>query len=172
MRIFGGTEGVDDSSGSTTFRSMGIGVYVSDLLRRQLPAVAAGQTSWRDAFDGVLLFVDIAESSALTERFAAGTHGAEQLNRILNGYFGAVFEIVTSYGGDVVSIEGDAVLAVWRTEGAGPGQVARRAAAAALELGARCGGGGPPASAAARRHRGGRSAGALTARGLVGAATW
>lgn len=148
---------------------MGIGVYICDLLRRQLPAVAAGQTSWQDAFDGVLLFVDIAESSALTERFAAGTHGAEQLNRILNSYFGAVFDIVTSYGGDVVSIEGDAVLAVWRTEGAGPGQVARRAAAAALELAARSGRSTTPDSAADLRHRVALSAGAITAGGMVAA---
>ena len=146
---------------------MRIGAYVSDLLRRQLPAVAAGQTFWQDDFDGVLLFVDIAESSALTERFAAGSHGAEQLNIILNSYFGAVFDIIGTYGGDVVSIEGDAVLAVWRTDETEPEQVAQRAAEAALELATRSGRSWPPGSDTDLRHRVAMSAGAITAVAMV-----
>ena len=67
---------------------MGTGAYVSGLLQRQLPALAAGQTFWRDDFDGVLLFVDIAESSALTERFGVSSllcEGGPHLARRLLG---------------------------------------------------------------------------------------
>lgn len=146
---------------------MRIGAYISDLLRRQLPSVAAGQTFWQEDFDGVLLFVDIAESSALTERFAAGTYGAEQLNIILNSYFGAVFDIVGAYGGDVVSIEGDAVLAVWRNGETESKQAARRAAEAALEIAGRSGRSSTQDPDTNLRHRVAISAGPLTASGMV-----
>ncbi|MBS0449757.1 MAG: AAA family ATPase [Proteobacteria bacterium] len=110
---------------------MQTGAYVSHLLKTQLHAGAATRLSWRDEFDAAVLLVDIAGSSGLTERFAAqGPHGAERLSSVLDQYFGEVFDIVAAHGGDVVQVEGDAVLAIWR-EGAGPAGEAHRAAAAA-----------------------------------------
>ena len=113
---------------------MQTGAYVSRLLKTQLHAGAAAHPSWRDEFDAAVLLVDIAGSSGLTERFAAqGPHGAERLGTLLDQYFGEVFDIVAAHGGDVVQIEGDAVLAIWR-EGQGQGGPEHRAAAAAIAL--------------------------------------
>jgi adenylate cyclase len=146
---------------------MGIGAYVSGLLQRQLPAVAAGQTFWRDGFDGVLLFVDIAESSALTERYAAaGPHGAEHLNALLDRYFGTVFDIVLAHGGDVAHVEGDAVLAVWRSDADGAA-AAHRAAAAALALRDASAGRSSARDDTALRHRVALAAGPIAVAGLV-----
>jgi len=108
------------------------GAYLSQLLKTQLHAGAADQTSWREAFPAIVLLVDIAGSSPLTERFEAeGPHGAERLNTVLDRYFGEVFDIVAAHGGDVVQVEGDAVLAVWRDDRADEpaGQAARAAVA-------------------------------------------
>ncbi len=110
------------------------GAYLSQLLKTQLQAGAAEQTSWREAFPAVVLLVDIAGSSPLTERFEAeGPHGAERLNTVLDRYFGEVFDIVAAYGGDVVQVEGDAVLAVWRDDPVSD-DPASRAARAAIAL--------------------------------------
>lgn len=113
---------------------MQTGAYLSQLLKAQLQAGAVGQMSWREEFHAVALLVDIAESSPLTERFEAeGPHGAERLNTVLDRYFGEVFDIVVAYGGDVVQIEGDAVLVVWR-DGRTSGDPAGLAADAAIAL--------------------------------------
>ncbi|MEJ8852538.1 AAA family ATPase [Variovorax rhizosphaerae] len=109
------------------------GAYLSRLLKMQFSAGAA-QASWRETFPAVVLLVDIAESSPLTERFEAeGPHGAERLNTVLDRYFGEVFDIVAAHGGDVVQVEGDAVLALWRDDRV-PDDPASRAARAAIAL--------------------------------------
>lgn len=113
---------------------MAIGAHGSRLLREHLLRSAALCTPQTDDFNGVVLFVDIAGSTAIADRFAAaGPDGAERLSGILNRYFGDVFGIVDGHGGDTIRIEGDAVLAVWRDE---PGQSSAvlRCAGAAIEL--------------------------------------
>jgi adenylate cyclase len=144
---------------------MGTGAYVSRLLRRQLQASVGGQPFWREDFNGVVLFVDIADSSALTERFAAqGPHGAERLNHVLNRYFGDVFGIIAAHGGDVAHVEGDAVLAVWHDD---PPHSADRAGRAALAL--RDGYGRDSAvTEVVLRHRIALAAGSITAVSLLG----
>jgi class 3 adenylate cyclase len=119
---------------SLAFDGMAIGVYGSRLLREHLLQSAALRTPQTDDFIGVVLLVDIADSTAMADRFAGqGPDGAERLGGILNRYFGDVFSIVDAHGGDTIRIEGDAVLAVWREE---PGQSSAvlGCARAAIEL--------------------------------------
>jgi class 3 adenylate cyclase len=63
---------------------------------------------------GVLLFADISGFTPLTERLAQrGPDGAEALSRILNDYFGAVIDLIHSFGGDIIRFAGDAPFVVW-----------------------------------------------------------
>lgn len=113
---------------------MVIGAYVSRLLREHLLEAVVQRTPHRDDFDGVVLFVDIADSTATADRFAGeGPDGAERLGGILNLYFGDVFGIIEAHHGDTIRIEGDAVLALWRDE-PGLAPAVQRCARAAIEL--------------------------------------
>src|SRR5271155_1564726 len=105
-------------------------LYASRLLQERAveDAADAGEV------DGALLYLDIVDSTGLTERYAAlGPDGAERLGEVLGGYFHLVFAAIAERDGDIVSMEGDSVLALWRD---GPSQpsAAERAADAALVL--------------------------------------
>lgn len=86
--------------------------------------------------EAAVLFADVSGFTALTETLARrGGLGAEELTRILNGYFGALIDTVAAHGGDIVKFAGDALIALWPAEGAeGLADAARRVAACALVL--------------------------------------
>ena len=110
----------------------GISAYVSRLLRKRLGA--HGQRASPGEVDGVVLFADIVGSTALTDRIAtAAPDGAEQLGGMLNRYFANVIDVVTRYGGDVIRVDGDAVIALWQQGDAGE-TAALHAAQAAIAL--------------------------------------
>ena len=109
-------------------------VYISNLLREVLLEHDVGEALRILHYEGVALFVDIADSTSIVNRFGElGSEGVETLHGMLNRCFGTVFEIVESYGGDVVGIYGDAILAVWRYRGRHDMAV-HRASAAALHI--------------------------------------
>lgn len=111
-----------------------LGSYTSRLLKEHLRAHGEAAGGTPTELDGALLVLDIAGSTAMSERFAAdGAKGAERLAGILNLYFGDVFGLIAAHGGDALRIEGDAVLALWREE---PGAQAAvlRAARGAIAL--------------------------------------
>lgn len=86
-----------------------------------------------ERFDAAMLLADISGFTPLAERLAEkGPVGTEALTTLLNAYFDVVIQCVTQYGGEVVSFAGDALIALWPSEG--PGQLS----AAALEA-VRCG---------------------------------
>lgn len=65
-----------------------------------------------------ILFADVAGFTALTEQLAAqGAAGAEDLTRLLNDYFGQIIDLVIAYGGDPAKFAGDALLALWQSDG-------------------------------------------------------
>lgn len=73
-----------------------------------------GDVPLRRDFEGVLLMLDIAGFTALTDTYMGdGTAGAERLSAILDRYFGRMTDIALSHGGDVLDIVGDAVLVAW-----------------------------------------------------------
>ncbi len=100
--------------------------YASQILFDSLRADAAPIR----ALDGAVLYLDIVGSTALAHRYASvGPEGAENLADVLSRYFALAFAIIVAQGGDIVSMEGDSVLALWRGDDA-----AQQAAAAALAL--------------------------------------
>jgi class 3 adenylate cyclase/tetratricopeptide (TPR) repeat protein len=63
---------------------------------------------------GALLFLDLSGFTAMTEDLAReGREGIEELSRVLNGYFDRLITTVLDYGGDVVKLAGDGVVATW-----------------------------------------------------------
>jgi class 3 adenylate cyclase/tetratricopeptide (TPR) repeat protein len=71
-----------------------------------------------ERFLAAVLFADISGFTALTERLAAsGPSGVEELTELLNACFGELVELVGEHGGEVVKFAGDALFAIWRTDG-------------------------------------------------------
>eukprot|EP00929_Paragymnodinium_shiwhaense_P086411 TRINITY_DN4692_c0_g1_i3.p1 TRINITY_DN4692_c0_g1~~TRINITY_DN4692_c0_g1_i3.p1 ORF type:complete len:1802 (-),score=346.75 TRINITY_DN4692_c0_g1_i3:263-5668(-) len=64
-------------------------------------------------FDAAVVFADASGFTALTERLAQQPHGAEEIGECLNGFFGPLIEIVTSFGGDILKFSGDALTILW-----------------------------------------------------------
>src|SRR5262249_40226591 len=92
--------------------------FASQFLREELTQAPDGAASPFRDIDGTVLFVDIVESTSMTDAIAAsGPDGAEKLGDVLNDYFRHVMTVVSEHGGDVVSIDGDAVIALWRAGG-------------------------------------------------------
>ncbi len=106
-----------------------LNIYASTIVRRH---AMAGDRD--ENVDGSIVFLDIVDSTGLTERFAAlGPQGTEQLASLLDDYFGSIFAVIAEQGGDVAGMDGDSVIALWLDE---PGEVAagERAVAAATAL--------------------------------------
>src|SRR6187402_3121566 len=71
------------------------------------------------SFDGSVLVADIAGYSRLIEEHAAIEDGGiEQLTHVLRGAFDAILRTIESYGGEVVYLAGDAVVAYWQGQDA------------------------------------------------------
>jgi len=68
------------------------------------------QTS--ESFLATLLFADISGFTAISEKLARlGKEGAEEVNKIINNFFGPLINIVYQYQGDIYRFGGDAFLA-------------------------------------------------------------
>ena len=108
--------------------------YAPDLLVTHLADRPGDGRASCTRFTGVVLFVDIVESTALTDEFARrGGDGAERLATILNTYFGRVIDLAAAYGGDTFRIDGDASVLLWHASDDVHAPL-RAAAAAALAL--------------------------------------
>ncbi len=70
-----------------------------------------------DRLTAAILFADISGFTALTEALTRhSSNGAEELTRLLNLYFTRMILQVESYGGLVIRLSGDAILALFRTD--------------------------------------------------------
>jgi class 3 adenylate cyclase/tetratricopeptide (TPR) repeat protein len=108
--------------------------FASQLLYDELAKDRDGKGCRFSDVDGIVLFVDIVDSTSMTDAVAAtGPDGAERLGDMLNDYFRYVMNVVSRHGGDVMSIDGDAVIALWRVDGSISAQ-AMSAARAAIAL--------------------------------------
>jgi predicted ATPase len=109
--------------------------YAPHLLVNHLVSRASDDTASRTRYSGAVVFVDIVESTALTDQFSRqGSDGAERLASVLNGYFGRIIDITDAHGGDTFRIDGDAAVLLWCDEGATAQSSVIAAAAAALAL--------------------------------------
>lgn len=106
-----------------------LNIYVSETVRRRVSTNVSDET-----IQGSVLFLDIVDSTGLTERYAAlGPQGPEQLAGLLDDYFGTIFALIAEFGGDVTGMDGDSVIALWRDEDGGV-PAGQRADAAAFAL--------------------------------------
>jgi len=88
-----------------------ISAYVPRLVVRRVMAdpysPLAGQ---EERLHAALLFADVSGFTRMSESLARlGKEGAEELTRVLNGYFTTMIELVRSYGGQVIKFGGDAI---------------------------------------------------------------
>ena len=120
--------------------SASIGVfsaYVPNLVLAQLgEGPASPGASGVERFEAAVLFADISGFTTLTERLAVlGSAGTEQLSVALNAYFGRLIGLIAEYGGDVVKMAGDALIAAWRATADDPlGASTARASLCGLAL--------------------------------------
>src|SRR5271169_4311586 len=103
-----------DSPAAEPLRQPPLGSFVSRLLGRQIGIAGNAEEPHYDDVHGVVLFVDIVSSTSMTDLVAAsGPDGAELLGGRLSDYFSKVIDAVVGQGGDVIRIDGDAVIALW-----------------------------------------------------------
>ncbi len=95
-----------------------LGTYVPPHAQRRLEALTATpETAEETVVDGAALVADIAGWTALTERLdTMHAEGADELSTVLQGIFGSLESLVTAYGGEIVHVAGDGLLAIWPVE--------------------------------------------------------
>lgn len=88
--------------------------YLSCHLQERLARTAAQSAAqWEDVAVAVLLS-DMKGFTAIVEKFSkSGRAGLEELTWALNRDFAELADVVDEFGGDVVSVAGDAFLCVW-----------------------------------------------------------
>ncbi|MEI7770486.1 MAG: adenylate/guanylate cyclase domain-containing protein [Chloroflexales bacterium] len=86
--------------------------------------------------DAVTLFADVSGFMPMSEALIRfGQDGTEDLTGLLNNYFAVMIDLISSYGGIVVSFGGDSLTALFYLKhGASPGDVATRAIRCALDM--------------------------------------
>src|SRR5579859_6952592 len=69
---------------------------------------------WLRPLEGSLLFADLSGSTALAERLSTlGREGIELVTTFLNHIFETMIQVVWSYGGDLITFGGDALLVLF-----------------------------------------------------------
>jgi class 3 adenylate cyclase/tetratricopeptide (TPR) repeat protein len=85
--------------------------------------------------EGALMFADISGFTKLSKLLAdRGPEGAEQLNQMLNLFYGQLVGMIYEHGGDVVGFAGDAAIAIWTGEVADVRDTLLRVADVAMKL--------------------------------------
>lgn len=86
-------------------------------------------------FQGVALFADISGFVKITEEFCrSGERGLERLSSLLDASFCRYIDLVDRYGGEVVYLAGDGLLAYWPCDAESMADVCAQAVACALSL--------------------------------------
>ena len=84
------------------------------VVRRAAADPAMLKVPSKDSRQSAVLFTDISGFTVLSQRLAErGPAGAEELSQTLSDFFEPLIDVVTSNGGDVVNLAGDALIAVW-----------------------------------------------------------
>ena len=95
-----------------------LGTYVPRHAQRRLAARnAVPESAEETVIEGAALIADIAGWTALTERLdTMHAEGADELSTVLQEIFGSLESLVTTYGGEIVHVAGDGLLAIWPVE--------------------------------------------------------
>ncbi|MDY7077485.1 MAG: adenylate/guanylate cyclase domain-containing protein, partial [Chloroflexota bacterium] len=98
---------------------------VAPLLANPEPGKVEGNFTY-----GTMMFADISGFTAMSEKLSqSGREGAEEITKIINGFFTALLEVADHYGGDLIKFGGDALLLFFGGE-----NHALRACMAALQM--------------------------------------
>ena len=74
--------------------------------------VAASLAPFSCELYSVILFIDVSGFTPLTESFVRqGAHGLEELTEVMNSYFSSIMAVIQEYGGDLLKVAGDALIA-------------------------------------------------------------
>src|SRR5262249_28325746 len=104
-------------------------------LRQRLRSAWGGPEPQIEPLRAAILFADIAGFSGLTREFSSrGDAGLEQLTLAVTEYFGKLFDVVDTTGGDIENTYGDGFLAFWVADVAGINAAVRNAYACASQL--------------------------------------
>jgi adenylate cyclase len=105
-----------------------LGYYVPRAVARRLAAATTATGANRQLLHGTCLVTDAEQYTAVAERLRP-----DDLATLMNDYYGAIFRVVQTHGGEVSDTAGDSMVAVWAS--AQPDATARlRAAQAALAI--------------------------------------
>jgi class 3 adenylate cyclase/tetratricopeptide (TPR) repeat protein len=92
--------------------------YVPALFVRHCQARGGRVGESMTQIEAAVLYTDIAGFTPLAETLAKqGPGGPEELGRLLNSFYEPLIEEIADYGGDVVKMAGDSLVAVWVAEG-------------------------------------------------------
>ena len=111
-----------------------VGRYLPVLVRHAFATSWAGESNLRlTSLQGAVLLVDVSGYTSLTQRaVSAGPDVLERFKGALNEFFCRVIDLVYDDGGDVVTFEGDAILAFFPVGQTCLASVVARAARCAL----------------------------------------
>lgn len=115
-------------------RSTDIEAALARYIPRHVLSSGHGDKPSQRDFNGVVLMLDIAGFTSLTQAFVGEiSAGAERLSGILDCYFGCMTDIAVRHGGDVLDVVGDAVLVAWTCQ-ARPLEIGRVAVQCGLAM--------------------------------------
>jgi class 3 adenylate cyclase/tetratricopeptide (TPR) repeat protein len=98
----------------------GLSAYLPRTIHGLVGAALRGEDAFRRERGGVL-FCDVAGFTPLTEALSVlGKEGAEELTRLLNGYFTRMIGIIEEEGGDVLRFGGDSMAVLFPGRSADP----------------------------------------------------
>jgi class 3 adenylate cyclase len=111
-----------------------IGRYLPVMVRHALAAGWARQSGLQfTSIEAAVLLIDVSSYTSLTRRaLSAGADILERFNGALNDFFCQAIDLLYGEGGDVVTFEGDAILALFPVGRASLADVVARAARCAL----------------------------------------
>ncbi|MEE4189501.1 MAG: AAA family ATPase, partial [Roseobacter sp.] len=83
-------------------------------------------------FHAAIVFTDVVDSMNLMRNYLASRSlGAERLGKVLDQYYASLFETVHAFGGEVLRLDGDAMIAFWTRQTGGEANAHVKAAASA-----------------------------------------
>ncbi len=80
-------------------------------------STSKGEEADYEIFDAALLYSDISGFTIMSEKLSSmGKEGSEELNRIINEFFGVIIQIIYKWHGDIYRFEGDSILSFFPEE--------------------------------------------------------
>src|SRR6185503_10031032 len=85
-----------------------LGYYVPPAVAERLATATVARGVHQQLLQGTCLVTDAEQYTAVAEKLRP-----EQLAKLMNDYYGVIFQVVQTYGGEVSDTAGDSMVAVW-----------------------------------------------------------